>query len=303
VNRWLVQHRYAMTVVLRRLALQPFSFLTNLVVLALILTLPLLGASVLISVQPLAKEVRATPVLTIYMDPNASQAQGKEIEKRILDSGDPAISKVEFVRKEDALNQLKRNQAWRQALEVLEDNPLPDAIVVHLNTSEDNLAQIANALAKQWRTWDRVAMVQLDSIWVQRLEALLRLARIGLFLVTVVVALVVLSAVFNTVRMQALSQRDEIAVARLVGATESFVRRPFLYQGALTCALSCLLAFVLTEVTLGPLNDAIGSLAKTYNTLFRLEMPSASILLTYLFCACLLGALSARWSVTRNTRF
>src|SRR5690554_6964181 len=101
-----------MTVVLRRLALQPFSFLTNLVVLALILTLPLLGASVLISVQPLAKEVRATPVLTIYMDPNASQAQGKEIEKRILDSGDPAISKVEFVRKEDALNQLKRNQAW-----------------------------------------------------------------------------------------------------------------------------------------------------------------------------------------------
>src|SRR5690606_27233689 len=117
------------------------------------------------------------------------------------------------------------------------------------------------------------------------------------------VALVVLSAVFNTVRMQALSQREEIAVARLVGATESFVRRPFLYQGALTCALATGLAILWVNLMLGPLNTAIGNLAKTYDALFQRELPERPRVLGYLACACLLGAFSARWSATRNPRF
>src|SRR3546814_12982244 len=92
----------------------------------------------------------------------------------------------------------------------------------------------AITLAQQWRALEQVDSVQLDSDWVRRLEAILRFVRIGLGLLATGVALVVLATVFNTVRMQALTQREEIGVARLVGATESFVRRPFLYLGALT---------------------------------------------------------------------
>lgn len=302
MKRWLEHHRYALAVTLRRLALEPFSFLSNLAVLSLVLTLPLLGASVLISVQPLTKEVSATPALTIYMKPGATVAQTRDVEQRILKSEDPGIASIRFVDRQAAMSDLKRNQAWQQALDVLGENPLPHAIVVNLKT-DDNLAQIADGLARQWRTWDHVALVQLDSVWVQRLEALLRLGRIGLFLMTLIVALVVLTAVFNTVRMQALSQRDEIAVARLVGATEGFVRRPFLYQGSLTCALATLVAFGWTSLFLGPLNNAIGGLARTYDAFFTLQMPGWLILLGYLVCASLIGAFSARWSVTRTTRF
>lgn len=302
MKRWLQYHRYALAVTLRRLALHPFSFLSNLVVLSLVLSLPLLGASVLFSVQPLSKEVSTTPVMTIFMEPQADSQATREVMRRIQENDDPDIRLLEFVDKDDALASLRSNTAWQQAVDVLDENPLPHAIVVHL-ANEDNLAQVAASLAREWETWSQVAFVQLDSIWVQRLEALLRLARIGLLLMTAIVALVVLSAVFNTVRMQALSQRDEIAVARLVGATESFVRRPFLYQGALTCAVATLVAVVLAEFFLSPLNVAIGSLAKTYDASFLLTMPPGWLLLAYFIGACFLGAFSARWSVTRHTRF
>src|SRR5699024_9442879 len=160
---------------------------------------------------------------------------------------------------------LKENPAWSDALAVLPDNPLPHAIVATLKES-DRQASIAKHLAEQWQDLQAVDAVQLDSDWVRRLEAILGFLRIGLGLLAFGVALVVLATVFNTVRMQALTQREEIAVARLVGATESFVRRPFLYLGALTGAVSGLVAIGLAALALRPLNSALARLANTYGT-------------------------------------
>jgi cell division transport system permease protein len=115
--------------------------------------------------------------------------------------------------------------------------------------------------------------------------------------------LVVLATVFNTVRMQALSQREEIGVARLVGATESFVRRPFLYLGALTCTLAALISLGIARLTLAPLNDALASLARTYDAEFALKLPDTTALIVSVLIVAALGALSARWSVQRSTRF
>ena len=113
----------------------------------------------------------------------------------------------------------------------------------------------------------------------------------------------VLATVFNTVRMQALSQREEIAVARLVGATESFVRRPFLYLGGLSGALASLLAIGVAALALSPLNNALLGLARSYGAEFALRLPGTPVLAGAVLAAAVLGALSARWSVTRSTRF
>src|SRR5690606_30816251 len=128
-------------------------------------------------------------------------------------------------------------------------------------------------LAQTWQTWEHVDMVQLDSAWVQRLEAILRFARVGLIFLAACVAAVVLAAVFNTVRMQAMLQREEIAVARLVGATESFVRRPFLYLGALSGVLAALIAIAAAAAALTPLNNALVRLAQSYGANFALHLP------------------------------
>src|SRR5690606_6056455 len=120
-----------------------------------------------------------------------------------------------------------------------------------------DFATRANALASAWGNWQYVDQVQLDSIWVQRLQALMRFGRIGLILLAVGVALVVLATVFNTVRMQALTQREEITVARLLGATEPFVRRPFLYLGAIIGGLASVIAILLATFILTYLNTAV----------------------------------------------
>jgi cell division transport system permease protein len=296
------QHRYAITVTLRRLLAQPISSLTNLCVIALALALPLLGASFLISIEPVAKQVSVTPELTVFLKTDASSTAAEQLARRIRDEHAEQVVKVRVITKQRALEDLRANPAWEQALKVLPVNPLPDAIVIELAPGED-LAKRADLLANILRKWQGVDLVQLDSAWVQRLEALLRFGRIGLLLLALSVMLVVLATVFNTVRMQALSQREEIGVARLVGATESFVRRPFLYLGALTCTLAALLSLGIARLALSPLNDALASLARTYDAEFSLTLPSSPVLIACVMLVATLGALSARWSVQRNTRF
>lgn len=296
------QHRYALAVTMKRLVSQPFSSLANLLVIALALSLPLLGASLLISVQPVARELSVTPELTVFLKMDAASGQAEQIATKIRKEHGEQTSSVRVMTKDAALKELRANPAWEQALKVLPGNPLPDAVIVTLKPGED-LALIADKLAKDWRTWSGVELVQLDTAWVQRLEALLRFARIGLLLLALSVALVVLATVFNTVRMQALSQREEIGVARLVGATESFVRRPFLYLGAITCSLAAIVGIGVARLALIPLNNALSSLARSYDADFALSLPPLAMLVIAVVAVAALGALSARWSVHRNTRF
>lgn len=296
------QHRYALAVTLRRLIAQPISSLTNLLVIALALSLPLLGASLLLSVEPVAKQVSVNPELTIFLRVDAASNAADQLAKRIRSEHGHQVSGVRVIPKDRALRDLRENPAWEQALKVLPSNPLPDAVVVAFTAGED-LAARADELARLWRTWPSVDLVQLDSAWVQRLEALLRFGKVGLLLLALSVMLVVLATVFNTVRMQALSQREEIGVARLVGATEGFVRRPFLYLGAITCSLAALISIGIARGALLPLNDALASLARSYDTEFALTLPPVPLLLLSVVAVACLGALSARWSVERNTRF
>ena len=302
MKSWVRHHHYALKVSLRRLAAQPFSSLANLLVIALALSLPLLGAALLISVQPVARQVSVTPELTLFLKRDAASGVADQIATRIRKEHSSQVEGVRVIPKDRALAELRSNPAWEQALKVLPGNPLPDAVVVTLAQGDD-LAVRANTLAQAWRKWTGIDLVQLDSAWVQRLEALLRFARIGLLLLAASVALVVLATVFNTVRMQALSQREEIAVARLVGATEGFVRRPFLYLGAITGSVATLIAIAVARIALVPLNSALASLARSYDAEFALHLPPATALGAAVIGVAVLGALSARWSVSRNTRF
>ena len=296
------QHRYALAVTMRRLISQPISSLTNLLVIALALSLPLLGASLLVSIEPVARKVSVTPELTIFLKTDAASTAAEQLAKRIRSEHAHQVSGVRIIPKDRALKDLRENPAWEQALKVLPNNPLPDAVVVAFTPGED-LAARADELARVWRSWPNIDLVQLDSAWVQRLEALLRFGKVGLLLLALSVILVVLATVFNTVRMQALSQREEIGVARLVGATEGFVRRPFLYLGALTCTIAALISIGIARGALMPLNDALASLARSYDAEFALALPSIPVLCIAVLSVACLGALSARWSVERNTRF
>lgn len=302
MKRSLRYHRYALRVAFGRLLQHPFSTLSNMLVISLTLALPIIAASILLSVQPVARDMPVSPKATILMRPDAKLSDTQDLAQRIQKEYGGQIADAQVVPRDEALNALKQDPAWTDALSVLPGNPLPDAIIVTLRDAPD-MAQEAARMAGLWRELDNVDAVQLDRDWVRRLEAVLNVARVGLGLLALGVALVVLATVFNTVRMQALTQREEIGVARLVGATESFVRRPFLYLGALTGLIASAMAVGLAWAALIPLNAALIRLSKTYGTHFSLQLPDALSLVLAAVVVAILAALSARWSVTRNTRF
>ena len=155
------QHRYALTVTIKRLLSQPFSSLANLLVIALALSLPLLGASLLVSVQPVARQLSVTPELTVFLKTDASSNTAEQIASKIRRDHADQTSAVRVMPKDTALKELRANPAWEQALKVLPGNPLPDAVVVTL-TPGDDLAARADKLAHAWRSWPGVDLVQLD---------------------------------------------------------------------------------------------------------------------------------------------
>jgi len=302
MKRWLRHHRYALRVALRRLRLHPLSSLANIVVISLMLAVPILGAAVLQSSQPLARQLAVAPELTLFLSPDTTAAQQQDLLTRLRDQAGDQIAAARLLPRAQAMAQLRSDPTWARALDALGENPLPDALIVTLKDS-DAPARQAQALADAWAKWPGVDHVQLDSEWVRRLESLLSFVRVGLGLLGIAVIVVVLATVFNTVRLQALTQREEIAVARLVGATESFVRRPFLYLGALTGLAASLLALLLAWLAMAPLNTLLGRFARSYGIDWTLHLPATPDLLLSGLLIILLGAIAARLSVTRHTRF
>lgn len=300
--RWLRYHEYALRVALRRLHSYPFSSLANIIVIALTLAVPIIGAAVLASSEPLARQMSVAPELTLFIKPGTAQTEQRALLDRIKAESGQAIASARLLPRDQAFKSLQADPTWAQALAALPENPLPDAIVVTLQDGSD-LTKAATELAKQWRALPQIDHVQLDSEWVRRLESLLGFVRWGLGMLSLGVALVVLATVFNTVRLQALTQREEIAVARLVGATEPFVRRPFLYLGALTGLAASVLAIILARLALIPLNTTLGKLAQSYGVDWSLHLPDAASLSLAAVVVAVLGAVAARLSVTRTTRF
>ena len=132
-----------------------------------------------------------------------------------------------------------------------------------------------DALAEQLRALPGVDTVQVDSAWVKRLAALLGVLRLALLLLAVTLGMVVIAVVFNTIRLQVLTQRDEIAVSKLIGATDGFIHRPFYYTGALLGLCAGAVALGAVALALQPLNVAIAEFARLYASEFQLAAAGA----------------------------
>ncbi|MFA7474817.1 MAG: permease-like cell division protein FtsX, partial [Castellaniella sp.] len=200
MNRWLRHHRYALGVALRRLRQHPFSSLANIAVIALMLAVPILGASVLQSSQPLARQLAVAPELTLFLKSGTPPAAQQALLARVREQAGDRIAQARLMPRDQAMARLRADPTWARALDALPDNPLPDALIVTLRDS-DAPARQATDLAQVWRQWPEVQEIQLDSEWVRRLESLLSFVRVGLGMLAAAVVVVVLATVFNTVRL------------------------------------------------------------------------------------------------------
>jgi len=299
------EHGFASRAALARIAAAPGSFVFNVVVIALALILPLAGLTLLDNVRPVSQGIAVEPEISVFLSTDIpggrAQALGDEI--RGLIQREQLKAKVEFVSRDKALDSLKQRAGLGDVVATLGNNPLPDAYVLKLASAEDAAgAKRIEKLAANIGKLSGVEIVQMDSAWVKRLAALMTLATTVLWLLAATLCGVVLAVVFNTIRLQVLTQSEEIAVSRLLGATDAFVSRPFYYTGAILGLAAGALALAGVMLAMLLLNTSVAQLAALYGSPFQLAPLPASTTGMLLAGSAALGVLGAALSVRRSLR-
>lgn len=302
---WLREHGRALLAALAQVRKGPGSFSFNVVVIALALLLPLAGLTLLDNLRPVARDLAVEPEISVFLDTelarDRARAIGAEIRKTAERTGVPV--RLSFVDREQALEALKSRAGLTDVVGTLGRNPLPDAYVVRIGggeqqTSPERIEQLADALQRV----QGVDIVQLDAAWVKRLAALLQLATTVLGLLAASLCGVVVAVVFNTIRLQVLTQHEEISVSRLVGATDAFVARPFYYMGAMLGLCAGALALLAVGGGLLLANTSVGELARLYGSSFLLTPLDAGSVALLLAASAALGVVGAALSVRRALR-
>jgi cell division transport system permease protein len=209
---------------------------------------------------------------------------------------DRRVARVRFISREDALKELTAVQGMPEVIAALGRNPLPDAVVLYVKEPA------IEAVAADARKLPGVGHVQADAAWARRLAAMAGIARLAVWLLAALLGLGLIAVTFNTIRLQVLTQRDEIEVLRLIGATDSFIRRPFYYQGLLHGLAGGLVALAIVAAGLILLNGEVRTLAESYGSAFRFAFPPLGDAAAIVAFAALIGWMGAYLSVNRRLR-
>jgi cell division transport system permease protein len=297
MSNWFGLHLTALGGATRRLARAPLGTLLSALVVAIALVLPALGYVMSDSVAQLAEGLSGRPEISVFMEVGADRHQVDYVAEKLR--ADPGVTAIRFVPRDQALKTLAAGAGMGDVTATLGDNPLPDAYVI---TPKSDSTSEFERLREGATHLPGVAHVQLDTEWVQRLAALVALVRSSVAALAVLLGAALVIVTFNTIRLQILTQRHEIGVSLLLGATRPWVRRPFLYFGTLQGALGGLLAWALLVGILMLVRGPAQTLADSYGIPLSLDNPAAVEVAGLVGLAAVLGWLGAALSVRRHLR-
>lgn len=291
---WLRHQQHALIAALIRLRTQPVSTFLTALAMGVAISLPSGLYLGLANLGKIAGELPAQPEISVFLDESVSDQQKQTIAAR-LEQAD--IAEAQFVPKEMALAGLSASQGLTDIAAGLTRNPLPDAWIVrpHSNSREE-LARVARELG----TLPGVAETHLDSLWADRLQAALAIGRASVWLLGGLFAIALIAISGNAIRAQVLARRDEIHVSRLIGATDRFILRPFLYLGALQGLFGGLASIGVLAIAGTVLREPVTRLADLYGSSFHLISPSGFEIIGILGLTSLFGWFGAWLSVTRT---
>jgi cell division transport system permease protein len=279
------------------------SFALNVLVVAIALALPIAGLTLLENVRPVSQQLAVEPEISIFMSMDTPRERATALAtqiRRIVQEANGS-GKLEFIPRENALSSLKNKTGLSDALTTLGENPLPDGYVLKLAGLENAAdAMRVDAIAVQLKALPGVEYVQVDSAWVKRLAALMHVLRLALLFLAATLGVVVVAVVFNTIRLQVMTQREEIEVCRMFGATDAYIYRPFYYTGALLGLVAGAVALAMVGLALQPLNSAITEFARLYASEFRLAPLGGMATIAMLATSAALGLIGALLSVRRH---
>ncbi|GMU46957.1 MAG: ABC transporter permease [Pseudomonadales bacterium] len=289
------QHRQVAAHSLRRFFATPLQNLATVLVIAIALALPAGLYLLVATVQQLAGSLESANRVTLYLRaeaaPDAIPALRHKLQRH------PAVAATTYVSPAEGLAQFKAQSGFGDVLELLDGNPLPPVILVTANASADSAA-----LAAEVGSWPEVDQARLDSQWLARVRAMAALGRQLTLTLAAALALGVLLTVGNTIRLAIENRREEILVLKLVGGTDAFVRRPFLYLGFWYGLSGGVCAWLLLATGRWWLQLPLDRLAALYQARWTIAPVGATALLALAGVAAGLGIAGARLAAGRQMR-
>jgi cell division transport system permease protein len=292
---WLNQHQQSLSVVFHKLKMSGLSTLIMCLVMGTALSLPALLYVIVDNFNHLAGDIKGESRISLFLKLDVEASTINQIKVKLEEN--VLVKSFEFVSKETALNKFKADEHTAEVASNLENNPLPDAFFVQ---ASDNEPAAVNQLRDALQQYEGVELAQVDASWIQRLSNLLKLGKKAVITLAVLLGFAIVVIIGNTIRLQILTQKEEIEVSKLVGATNSFIRRPFLYTGALYGLGGGLAAWLILVAVVMIFNASIEDLAKLYASNFHLNLPSASHMILLVLSGVGLGWLGSYLAVNRS---
>jgi len=286
VSTWAERHVQTFLASLGKLVRQPFATALTLGVIGLGLALPACLHLVVVNASTVTAGIGETVQLTVYLKRPATPEQAKKVQQG-LDARDDVLS-TKLISPEEGLRQFEAMSGFGDALQALKDNPLPYAITLRPAPLFDSPAAV-ESLADELKTLPEVDIVQADTEWVRRLDAILGALAQVVRVMAVLLGLGVVVIVGNTIRLDINNRREEIEVVKLVGGSNAFVRRPFLYSGAWYGLGGGLLAVLIVSAAVGLLAGPVERVAELYGSAFRLQGLGRDAILIMVLGGGLLG--------------
>ncbi|MCP4996465.1 MAG: ABC transporter permease [Gammaproteobacteria bacterium] len=288
---WVLRHIQVALASLGRLSRAPLPTLLTSTVIGIALALPAAMQLVLVNVQDLSGRWDGASSISLFLKTEADDKSLHRLAVKLQQH--PMIQQVDEINREEALREFSRHSGFSGALEALDVNPLPNVLVVTPTANASGPAQAA-ALVKELEKLQPVEFAQLDLQWVKRFHAFTLIARRGVMVLGGLLGLAVLLIVGNTIRLEIQGRHAEIEITKLIGGTDAFIRRPFLYTGFWYGLCGGIIAWLMITLSLSLLDAPVARLSGLYQSGFQLSGLSPSGFIGLLSAAALLG-LGGSW--------
>jgi cell division transport system permease protein len=299
IGTYFARHAQVLVGSLGRLARKPFSTLMTAAVIGIALALPVALHLLVENGRALAGRLDTGTDMSVFLKKEVNLEGARSVADRIETRDD--VGEVELIPADAALERFRARSGFGDALDALDENPLPHALVVHPaegHTQPVDVEALANAL----RAMPEADIVQDDLQWVRRFNAILEIVRRTVLLATILFGTAVLVVVGNTIRLDIEGRRDEIVIIKLIGGSDGFVRRPFLYTGIWYGLAGGLIALLVVTTGALLLGGPVERLATLYNSDFSLRTLGVAASATLLAVGGLLGWLGSWIAAARHLR-
>jgi cell division transport system permease protein len=293
------RHLQALFGSLGRLVRSPLATLLTLLVIALALALPVALRLFVTNAQAATGNFASAVDLSVYLKTDVPLAKAQQLAQSARQRHD--VAAVTLIPADQGLEDFRSYSGFGDALAALKENPLPH--VLHVRPRAENASPPAlETLRRYFTAWPEVDVVQVDAAWVMRFNAILEVLRRLLLIAAALLGVGVLAVIGNTIRLEIQGRRAEIEVTKLVGGSNAYVRRPFLYTGILYGVGGALLAWGILAGAVAVLSEPVATLARLYGSRYLLRGPSGEDIGMLVGAGAVLGWLGAWISAARHLR-